>query len=200
VIVVGNCASGWSSHVFGWNETHVESGSTPGYAAAPGCDKTYGRDVYASKLVRYFEDTTWLSAVTSPGESPAGHAAGSLSPAKVAAMTACGVNLFGLDQFDPTDGRVEASIWSWAPGQPDAAAGACTVQRTDGRWTSTACTGTRPAACRTATGWALSPAVAARAAAAACHATGGSFSPPRTGEENGELRRAAGDAEPWLSI
>jgi hypothetical protein len=199
VILVGNCRAGWSSHVFGWDDAHVESGSTPGYTAAPGCDKTYGRDVYAAKLVRYFEDSTWLSAATNPGETPAGHAAGSLSPAKVAAMTACGVNLLGLDQFEPGDGRVEASIWSWAPGQPSAAAGGCAVQGTDGRWTSAACTGTRPAACRTATGWALSPAVPAAGAEGACHAVGGTFDPPRTGEENTSLRQAAAGAAPWLS-
>jgi hypothetical protein len=198
VFFVGNCRAGWASAVFGWDANHVESGSTPGYKAFPDCDATYNADVYATRLVRYFEDSTWLSAAVDPSETPAGHDAGALSPGKVAAMTACGVNLFGFDQFDPGDGRVAASIWSWAPDQPSAAAGACAFQRADGRWVSTACTGTRPAACRTATGWALSPAVAAPAAAAACHATGGSFDPPRTGQENSQLRVVAAGAEPWL--
>ncbi|MFL5844226.1 MAG: hypothetical protein ACJ762_05990, partial [Solirubrobacteraceae bacterium] len=60
------------------------------------------------------------------------------------------------------------------------------------------CTGTRRAACRTVAGFALSPAVAAPAAAAACRSAGGTFDPPRTGEENTQLRAAAG-AEPWLA-
>jgi hypothetical protein len=201
VFFVGNCRAGWATTVFGWDANHVESGSTPSYRAFPACDATYGADVYATKLVRYFEDSTWLSAAVDPTETPAGHDAGALSPAKVAAMTACGVNLFGLDQFDPGDGRVAASIWSWAPDMPSAAAGDCAAQRAaDGRWISIPCTGTRPAACRTATGWALSPAVAAPAADAACHATGGSFDPPRTGQENSQLRVAAAGAEPWLDL
>jgi hypothetical protein len=198
VILVGNCRAGWAPRVFGW-DNHVESGSTPDYTAFPGCDKTYDRGVYGAKLVRYFEDSTWLSAVTDPSETPAGHEAGALTPAKVAAMTACGVNLLGLDQFAPGDGRVEASIWSWAPNEPSVP-GTCAAQRPeDGRWTSVACAGTRAAACRTADGFVLSPAVAAPAAAAACHATGGTFDPPRTGEENAQLRVAAAGASAWIS-
>ncbi|MCW2989996.1 MAG: conserved hypothetical secreted protein, partial [Solirubrobacterales bacterium] len=141
VVLVGNCRAGWSGRVFGWDAGHVESGSTPDYAAYPACDATYDRSVYAAKLVRYFEDSTWLSAAVDPASTPADHRAGELTPAKVAAMTACGVNLFGFDQFDPNDGRVEASIWSWAPGEPGAA-GACAVQRAaDGRWITGDCGG-----------------------------------------------------------
>ncbi|MCW2991930.1 MAG: hypothetical protein JWM73_2524, partial [Solirubrobacterales bacterium] len=35
--------------------------------------------------------------------------------------------------------------------------------------------------------------------ASACHAAGGTFDPPRTGEENAQLRAAAAGAEPWLA-
>ena len=129
VVLVGNCRGGWAADVYGWDANHVESGSTPGYRAYPGCDASYGPAVYAAKFVRYYEDSTWLSAAIDPGQTPADHEAGSLTPERVAAMVACGVNLFGFDQFDPNDGRVAASIFSWAPGQPDAAAGACAVQR-----------------------------------------------------------------------
>jgi len=195
VILVGNCRSGWSSDVFGWDANHVESGSTPDYKPFPACDATYNSGVYAAKLVRYFEDSTWLSAATSPNTTPADQEAGSLTPAKVRSMTACGVNLFGLDQFEPGDGRVDASIWSWAPNQPDASAGACAVQGADGRWTSADCVTPRPAACRASDGtWSLSPAVPLAGAAGACSARGATFSLPRTGLENSQLHQAAGSA------
>lgn len=49
-------------------------------------------------------------------------------------MTDCGVNLFGFDQLLPEDGRIQASLWSWAPDEPRAGAGACALQGADGRW------------------------------------------------------------------
>jgi hypothetical protein len=113
-------------------------------------------------------------------------------------MIACGVNLFGFDQFDPNDGRVAASIWSWAPNEPNASSGACAVQRADGHWAAAGCGERHPAACRTTDGWALSPSVPATAAAGACHATGGRFTVPRTGQENAQLRAVAGDQPVWL--
>jgi hypothetical protein len=189
VILVGHCEAGWGSHVFGWDEAHDESGSNAGYTCAGPSDK----------LVRYFEDSTWLSATIDPGQTPADHAEDGIDAAKVAAMTERGVNLLGLDQFDPNDGRVEASLWSWAPDQP-AAGQDCAVQRADGRWISSDCTGVHPAACRTATGWVLTPALAVPAAAAACAARGATFDPPRTGEENAALKAAAAGAEPWLAL
>jgi hypothetical protein len=198
VFFVGNCRAGWSADVFGWDANHVESGSTPGYKPFPACDATYNAAVYDAKLVRYYEDSTWLSSAIDPSESPADHDAGSLTPDKVASMIACGVNLFGFDQFDPNDGRVAASIWSWAANEPNATSGACAVQRPDGRWAAADCGERHPAACRTAGGWKLSPSVPAAAAAAACSATGGEYDPPRTGPENAQLRAAAAGVPVWL--
>jgi len=199
ILLVGNCRSGWSSDVFGWDAVHVESGSTSAYKPFPACDATYGASVYATKLVRYFEDSTWVSATVDPTQSPADAQAQALTPERVAAMTRCGVNLFGFDQFEPGDGRVEASLWSWAPGQPDADAGACAVPGTDGRWTSRPCTGRRPAACRAADGsWLLTSATRARSAARACRSRHAVFAAPRTGPENEALRAAAAGAGPWL--
>ncbi len=200
VILVGNCRSGWARDVFGWDASHVEAGSTSGYQAPPVCDTTYDRSVYASKLVRYYEDSTWLTSVTDPGDTPKRHAEGVLTADRVSRMIACGVNLFGFDQFDPTDGRVAASIWSWAPGQPKVGAGACAVQRPrDGRWTSTRCRGMRPAACRIATGWTVTRPIAVGAARAACRARGGTYAAPRTGEQNAQLHQVAGRPV-WLNF
>jgi hypothetical protein len=200
VVMVGNCRSGWASDVFGWDDVHVESGSTPAYQAFPACDATYGPDVYATKMVRYYEDSTWLTS-TVDGDSPSDRQASALTPAKVAAMTNCGVNLFGFDQLLPADGRLEATIWSWGSDQPDAAAGACAVQGTDGRWSSESCRARHTVACRTAAGdWAITPAATtADGAAKACRKRGATFDLPRAGDDNARLRDAAGSAPVWIA-
>jgi hypothetical protein len=199
VIIVGDCESGWSSEVFGWDD-HVESGSTPNYKPYPACDATYSRSVYDSEMVRYFEDSTLVTAVTGDlTETPAEYAAGLLSPAKVTSMTDCGVNLFGFDQILPDDGRLAASVWSWAPGEPVAADGSCAAQDADGRWRTQDCAATLPAACSTAGGgWTLSAATDFADAAAACSGAGGTFDLPRTGYQNSVLRTAAGSQAVWV--
>jgi hypothetical protein len=199
VMVVGNCRSGWSSDVFSWDSNHVESGNTAAYRPFPACDASYPRSVYASQLVRYFEDSTWVAAAVSPTESPSDAAAAALSPARVSAMVGCGVNLFGFDQLTPTDGRIEASIWSWAPGQPKVAGGGCGAQGTDSRWITRPCASRRPAACQDAAGnWSVTTApVVFTSARAACAAQGAQFAVPRTGLDNSLLYQASG-GEVWI--
>jgi hypothetical protein len=201
VVLVGNCRSGWATDVFGWDDNHVESGSTPDYKPFPTCDKTYPRSVYDAKFVRYFEDSTFVSAATDPGQSPEQQQANALTPARVGDMTRCGVNLFGFDQLLPNDGRIEASVWSWAKGQPKAGAGGrCAVQRKDGRWLTRPCGAQHRAACRGADGgWLLSPrAVPWSRARTACRAVHGTFDLPRSGYENSLLRAASGSRGIWL--
>jgi hypothetical protein len=114
-------------------------------------------------------------------------------------MTRCGVNLFGLDQILPDDGRIEASIWSWAKGEPDPSHGRCAVQRSDGRWLTRPCGTHRPAACRSANGWALTPSsVTFNGAGPACRRQGASFDPPRTGYENSRLHAVVGGGSAWV--
>src|SRR3954447_6233084 len=176
VVLVGNCRSGWASDVYGWDDNHVESGSTPDYKPFPACDATYGRDVYDSKLVRYYEDSTFVSAAIDPTETPAEHNADALTPERVGWMTRCGVGLFGFDQLLPHDGRLRASIWSWASGEPSADGGRCGLQRaSDGRWITARCAERHRVACRSATGaLTLSArAVPYSAARAACGSGGG---------------------------
>jgi hypothetical protein len=199
VVLVGNCRSGWASDVFSWDDNHVESGSTPAYRPFPACDSTYGRDVYDVKLVRYYEDSTFVSSAVDPAQSPSQHEADSLTPEKVASMTRCGVNLFGFDQILPDDGRIDASIWSWLKDQPDRSRGRCAVQRSDGRWLTRPCGTRRRAACRDAGDWTLTPrAVTFAGANAACRSQGARFGLPRTGYENSQLRAAAGKRAAWL--
>ena len=192
VVLVGSCAPGWSGAVFDWNGVHVEGGRTSAYQAFGACDATYGPSVYASKLVRYFEDSTLVSTLLDPQRPPVNPEA--LTPAKVEAMTSCGVNLFGFDQLLPEDGRIQSTLWSWAPDEPRAANGSCTAQGADGRWFAAGCTDARPAACLDAGGWTVTSPVPYADAATACEAIGSTFDLPRTGDSNARLRAVAGPA------
>ena len=199
VVLVGNCRSGWAADVYGWDDVHVESGSTPDYRPFPACDATYGRDVYDSKLVRYYEDSTFVSAATDPTQSPADHEADMLSPARVADMTRCGVGLFGFDQLLPHDGRIKATIWSWLKNEPSADSGRCGLQREDGRWLTGPCKAKQRAVCRGAGGLVLTPRpIRWDRAESACGKQSASFDLPRTGYENSLLRQLAGAERVWL--
>ena len=133
VVLVGNCRPGWAADVYSWDDNHVESGSTPDYKPFPACDKTYPRSDYDSKFVRYYEDSTFVATAIDPGQSPAQQDADALTPERVADMTRCGVNLFGFDQLLPNDGRIEASIWSWAKDEPKTRGQAALRRATQGR-------------------------------------------------------------------
>jgi hypothetical protein len=200
VLVVANCRSGWASDVFAWDRNHVESGSTPAFKPFPACDATYSRQVYETNLIRYYEDSTFLSAATGGSETPAEYEANSLTPAKVRAMIGCGVNLLGFDQILPDDGRLEAAVWSWAPGEPDGpAGGSCTIQRLDGRWVDVGCGARRPAACRVpGGGWRLSKPVKWKGAVVACRKRRARFYLPRTGLENARLHAMLRGQPAWL--
>ncbi|RNL63310.1 hypothetical protein EFK50_09750 [Nocardioides marmoriginsengisoli] len=195
VVLVGSCAPGWSGNVFDWNAVHVESGSTSGYRDFPTCDATYGPSVYATKLVRYFEDTTLVSTLLNPTRKPVDPEA--LTPAKVQAMTNCGVNVFGLDQLLPEDGRIQSTLWSWAPDEPSATGGGCALQGADGRWVAAPCTEVHPAACEDGGTWTVTPPVTFAAAPAACTAIGSTFDVPRAGNQNSALHAVA-PAGAWV--
>jgi hypothetical protein len=178
----------WRSLAFSWRN-HVEE--TPhGFRGFPDCGPDFTRADYDTKLVRYYEDSTWLSTgatAFSGGEQGEG-----LTPANVRAMTRCGVDLFGFDQLQPGDGRNDAAVWSWAAGQPGRSS--CTEMREDGRWYSLGCKRKRHAACRLADGsWVLTPKpVTAAKASQACAAEGGDFDAPRTGWDNERLQQVTG--------
>lgn len=198
VVLVGSCATGWAGNVFDWDGVHVEGGSTSAYQPYPACDATYDASVYATKLVRYFEDTTLVSTLLDPFRIPADPEA--LTPEKVAAMTGCGVNVFGFDQLLPEDGRIQGTLWSWAPDEPVVANGACTRQGDGGRWFAADCAELLPAACIDGAGaWSVTPPVAFPDAAAACAATGRTFGVPRAGDQNARLSAAAGSGGAWLN-
>ena len=139
VIIVGGCGvgAGYQSLAFNWDR-HVETRPV-GFDGPPGCGPDFPRAVWDATLVRYYEDSTFLT----DGGSYAGQSTrdDGLSPRTTAALVRCGVELLGFDQLLPDDGRLDAAVWSWAPGEPRAGANRrCIVQRpSDGRWETRRC-------------------------------------------------------------
>jgi hypothetical protein len=202
VVMTGGCGIGeaWSGATFG--ERLRREDRPRGYGGYPECG---GVDLAGEGgvLRRYFEDSTFVNA--------AGSLAGATSPddgltaETLGAMTRCGVDLLGLDQLVPGDGRLAALVWTFAAGEHDAPAGSCAVQRTsDGLWESTDCAGRLPAACRTlAGGWLVTGPGPRASAAGRCAEVGAALEAPRTGLDAQRLRQAqqaAGAAAVWLPL
>ena len=196
--VVTDCgdAAAWQASVFTWEE-HEESQPTD-FTDFPDCGSEFTPEQYRSTLVRYYEDSTRLSA-------GAGIAKDRITAETAAQMARCGVDLIHFDQLQIGDPRLAGVIWSWAPDQP--AAGRCSVQRVGGsvpfgRWRSTDCVGRRRAACLKPNGrWKLTPRIAFDRAGRRCGRGGAEFSVPRTGFEAQRLRLAMERAETrgaWL--
>jgi hypothetical protein len=192
VVVVSKCEAGGGE--FGWNgvahawSSHLES-RPQGFEGYPSCGPDFTRAEYDARLIRYFEDSTFLTN----GASQVGYTSrdDGLTPATTREMSECGVELYGFDQLVPGDGRLEALTWSWAAGVPDS--GDCAVSRgSDGRWETASCRGRHPQACRKADGTWL---VAKR-----CDKAGATFAAPRTARENQLLRDAAGTRTVLLGL
>jgi hypothetical protein len=197
VVIVSGCGEGaaWRSQAFSWTQHREE---TPhGFKPFPDCGPNYKRTDYDTRLIRYYEDSTWLSAGASQVDGSEGDG---ITPATAAAMTRCGVDLFGFDQLEPEDGRLDALAWSWAKDQP--AQGSCALMGSDGRWSSSGCIQRRPAACRTAAGsWLVTTkAVKAKDAPHECARSHAEFAVPRTGYENESLKLVSGGARTWLGL
>jgi hypothetical protein len=196
VLLVGNCGPGaWSSWVFERGSGWDERGNSDGYPSYPACLADRQARGYDSHLIRVYEDSTWLSAISG---SPA-----PVSAAEVRSMVRCGVDVVGLDRVGPADPRLAALVWSWAPDEPSAA-GSCARWDGDARFFATPCGQSRRPACRTAGGgWVVpEPTVAFAGAAAACRAAGATFDVPRTGWDDEQLRlvaRSAGAAGVWVA-
>ena len=204
VVLVSGCDAGsvgWSHAVFNWKSGDIEKEERPERAPDrrfkdyPDCGPHYSRSDYDTYLIRYYEDSTWIA------HSPVGTPDDGITPATAAAMTRCGVDLFGLDQILPEDGRLESLVWTWTAGDPPSDE-ECAVQRADSRWATRGCREKRPAACRAADGsWTVTAEpVSFTDAAARCTDVGGRFDLPRTGYDNVQLRDATGSGggEVWL--
>ena len=198
VLLVGNCGPGaWSSYVFQRGSTWDESGDPSSYSAS---DCLHDRALRGadSSFRREFEDSTFVSAATGGAPRPP------MSPDNVSLMVRCGVNIIGMDQLRPQDGRLAALVWSWAPNEPSAA-GSCATQGSDGRFRAAGCGSTLAAACRTpGGGWAVTATpVEWSDATSECAAEypGSVFALPMNGFRNQQLQlaHAARPAAVWLN-
>jgi len=189
VVIVSGCGEGtaWQSLAHSWEE-HRESRPF-GFEGFPGCGPDYDRTEYSERIVRYYEDSTKLSQGT-------GRADEGLTPETTAAMARCGVDQINFDQLEPADGRFDASVWSWNPGEPST--GGCALMRLGGkrfpfgRWVSQPCAKLRRSpACLSNDGetWVVPRnRVKPRAAERACKRRKAHRAVPRTGYENQRLR------------
>lgn len=187
VIIVSNCGTGasWRSWSFGWSD-HKETRPV-GFS----CHADFTQEDYDSTIVRYFEDDTWLTSAAS--NTPAASRDDGIDAATAAEMTRCGVDLLGFDQLAASDDRLDAVVWSWAPGQDPGAR--CGAQRpADGRWVAAPCRAHHRFVCRTGSGFSLS-----RKRARGDRPPSG-CGLPRTGRENEQARAAAGGRTVWLAL
>lgn len=217
VVIVSGCGQGsaWRSTVYDWDAppapgqepVHVES-RPHGYRDFPTCDQDpdgngqpqFSRATYLTRLVRYYQDSTWVTATTADLGVAGSSSDDGITVETAGRMARCGVDLLGMDQILPDDGRLEALVWSWAEDEP-AAAGDCSVQRGDGRWEARSCRERHRAACRDAGGaWTVAGKLTKYDKAdEACVRAGARLAVPRTGNENAILLSSrGGGGEVWL--
>jgi hypothetical protein len=206
VVVMSGCGgangtAAWRATVFDDN-VRAEEGN-PQFSGYPSCSSSsVAASDYGSALVRFYEDSTFVSAVTelAPGQR--------FTAAAIRDMVRCGTNLFGLDQVDPFDPNLDAMVWSWAPGAPDpAAADQCALQGSTGRFQARPCgAGLLQHACVDALGaWFITSAAGTPeggAAACAGERPGARFAVPRSGKQQQQLTEAmvaAGAVDVWVA-
>lgn len=143
VIAVGGCGDGstaWQGVAFDDDDVRVEStyrGEPFDYPTCGGISRTAapGEVSYTTHWIRQFEDATFLSSATSTG----GTAPQRVTPEVAADWTRCGVNQPSFDHLTPTDGRLDALVWSFAAGEDLAPSGNCALIGDDGRLHSGDC-------------------------------------------------------------
>jgi len=207
IVVMSGCggtATGspsWGATVFD-DAVRAEEGN-PDFAGYPTCTSpSVPASAYGTKLVRFYEDSTFVSAAVAGGDP--GHR---LTVDTIGAMVRCGVNLFGLDQVDPGDPRLAAMVWSWADGEPAASGnGTCTITSSvDARFHAAGCNSARlHFACVDASGaWFVSAATGpANGGANACRRQGATFAVPGSGNHQQRLvdaMAAAGADRVWVA-
>jgi hypothetical protein len=196
VLAIGPCGLGprWPALVFD-ESPRLTGDDNNTFRDFPDCGPDFTRAKYEASPIRYYEDSTQVSANVNGGTDP-------ITAPIAARMTRCGVDLLGFDMLTRGDPRLAAVVWSWAPGEP-APGRDCAVQRPDGRWAARPCGERHRVACRDATGYWRIPAgrASARAAARLCGRPGLTQGVPHTGYEGQRLKASqarAGAGEVWL--
>lgn len=190
LLVAKGCGVGsaWPGLVFDFRPMEVEERPVD----FTSCTTDFSAATYDAKMVRYYEDSTVVSATLWP--TGASSLDDGLTPETTRKMVGCGVDLFGFDQLLPDDGRLAALVWAWAPARDRCAA-------LDTPWAARKCQQERRFGCRDAAGgWVVAgPAAPWSDGAAACAAAGASFVLPRSGAENAALLAAAAGERVWVA-
>jgi hypothetical protein len=198
VVIVSDCGigSGWPSVIFDW-AAHKEE-RPRNFTDFPDCGSDFKRVEFDSRLIRYYEDSTRLTATVGSRDD-------GITAKTAAQMARCGVDLFGLDQLSRDDPRLASLVWSWARGQPGSKR--CAVQQRaqqglETPWRTRPCRKRRRPACRKGNRWLVGEGrVRQRRGRAGCRKIDARFAVPRSGFEAQLLRRAmnrAGTLEVWL--
>jgi hypothetical protein len=200
VIIVGNCGPGaWGTwvHERGPSSNWVESSSGAGDdypGLAKDCPAERARTGAGHAIVRWYDDSTWVSAM-------AGGESSQLTTREAGAMARCGVTLIGFDQLTPEDPRLTAVVWSWAPQQPSG--GGCAASAFDTRFHAEDCKGAHAFVCMVNPGqWRVTNATGPwqnGKSACAREVPGSVFGLPANGWENALMRAAAGTRTVWLN-
>jgi hypothetical protein len=199
VVIMSGCGSAaWNATVFN-DAVRAEEGN-PKFDVKTCESGSVKLPAYGSTLVRFFEDSTFLSTAVAGGDP--GYR---MTVDGIGAMVRCGVNLFGLDQVDPSDQRLEAMVWSWAPKEPSSNAGMCaTMDGADGRFHATSCGTALPYACVDGATWFVTTTTGPQGdGTTACSAEhpGSTFAVPGSGAHAQSLRKAKGGvSDVWLAF
>lgn len=194
----GNGQPVWTGLFHRKTNEAIDQGGDPRGVQYPD-DCVYSRAVENAKWTRVWHDVTMVGAAT--GDTGAEY----ITPAMARELMRCGLNMPSLDFLTPSDGRLEAMVWSWAPGEPalDAGSNDCAFHGADGRLVAGACGASRRHACVSDTDAADWRITAGATAAGVIACPGGThFSVPGNGYFNEKLKHAkaaAGVAEVWVN-
>jgi hypothetical protein len=171
-----------------WDESGLDYGDD--FPAYP-CVQERTENDYPNKLIRRYGAETGLELLLGGG--------GDVTPVDAFNMARCGVNLLGMDNLVPFDGRTIAAVWSWAIDEP--AAGACANHGNDGRFYADDCVENRPFVCLTADDqWVVTSATGAwDEGVQRCADIGAIFAVPKNGYDNERLKQSKGGGEAWLN-
>lgn len=149
VMLVSDCGQGSAWGTMAWDDGGVRREST-----VRGQDFTYPHCAGLSRVdhdtgwIRFYDDATLVSSYGSFG----GDAPQRATPAMSREWTRCGVNQPTFDHLTPSDGRLDALVWTWADGEgaPDPAESCAVLRAEDGRFAQVPCTDTAalPLLCR----------------------------------------------------
>lgn len=204
LLIVGNCSVGantsWGSVVHERGPMWNENGTPTSYTSAD-CAADTAAHIAGTSFRRVYEDQTFLSDVeginpTKPDPSRP------MDNADITKLVDCGVNLVGFDQYSPNDGRIAATVWSWAVNQP--AEHGCGYQGGDTHFRVASCSSAKPYGCVTNsyTWHTTAKAGPSSGGAAECakEFRGSSYATPVNGLENSRLAKSKGHtANVWVN-